>query len=72
MDETLAKTLHGLETRRPLSYGPLYVFPLCSGEPAKEDLLLLLDDGLQIGTLRMEELNESGSVPELRVVAFAG
>ncbi len=68
MNETLAKTLHGLKIREPLSHGPLHVFPLCAGGCAKEDSFLLLEDGLRIGTLRVQELNEGGSVPELRAI----
>ena len=68
MDETLARTLDGLEAREPVSYGPLHVFPLCAGRSANEDHFVLLDDGFQTGTLRVEELDGAGSVPELRVV----
>jgi hypothetical protein len=67
MDETLARTLNSFKTREPVSYGPLHVFPLCDGGSAKEDFFLL-DGGLQAGTLRVVELNEAGSVPELRVI----
>ena len=68
IDETLTRTLGGLRVGRPVSHGPLHLFPLRSVEPANEDLFLLLEEGLQIATLRVEELNEDGSVPELRVV----
>ncbi len=68
MDETLAKTLHSLDVREPVSHGPLHLFPLLAGEFAKEDSFLLLDDGLRIGALRVQELNEGGSVPELRTI----
>ncbi len=67
MDETLARTLHSLKVRAPVSHGPLHLFPLHAGGCAKEDSFLLLDDGLRIGTLRVEELNKDGSVTELRV-----
>ncbi len=67
MNETLLKTLESLEIREPVSHGPLHLFPLCSGMFAEEDFSLL-EDALQEGTLRIEELNEDGSVPELRVV----
>jgi hypothetical protein len=68
IDETLTRTLGGLRVGRPVSHGPLHLFPLRSVEPVNEDLFLLLEEGLQIATLRVEELNEDGSVPELRVV----
>lgn len=68
MDETLTKTLNSLTIEVPISHGQLHVFPLRSGGFAKEDLFLLLDDGIRNGTLRVEELNEGGSIPELRVI----
>ena len=64
----LAKVLDGLRIEEPISHGPLHVFPLRNSRRAKEGLFLLLEDGLEVGTLRVEELNEAGSVPELRVV----
>jgi hypothetical protein len=67
-NETLARTLGDLRVGRPASHGSLHLFPLRSVRPANEDLFLLLEDGLQVGTLRVEELDEDGSVPELRVV----
>ena len=67
MDETLARTLHSLKVKAPVSHGPLHLFPLHASGCAKEDSFLLLDDGLRIGTLRVEELNKDGSVTELRV-----
>ena len=67
MDETLVKTLDGLWIDEPVSHGPLSVFPLWGGTPAEQDLSLL-SDALQAGTLRVEELHEGGSVPELRVI----
>lgn len=68
MDETLTNTLNGLTIEVPISHGHLHVFPLLAGAFAKEENFLLLDDGIQNGTLRVEELNEGGSVPELRVI----
>lgn len=67
MNETLLQTLESLEIREPVSHGPLHLFPLAGGSSTEEDLSLL-EDALQEGTLRIEELNEGGSVPELRVV----
>ncbi len=67
MDKILAKTLDSLGIKAPVSHGPLHLFPLCGGTFTEEDLSLL-EDALQGGTLRIEELNEGGSVPELRVV----
>jgi hypothetical protein len=67
VQEALNNTLEGLEIGAPVSHGPLYLFPL-KGEPSKEEDLALLDEALGEGTLRVEELDEEGSVPELRVV----
>jgi hypothetical protein len=67
MEETLLETLEHLEVREPVSHGPLHVFPLLGAARAEQDLSLL-EDGLQQGTLRIEELHEAGSVPELRIV----
>lgn len=67
MKETLLQTLESLEIKEPVSHGPLHLFPLAGGTFTEEDLSLL-EDALQEGTLRIEELDEGGSVPELRVV----
>ena len=53
MDETLARTLDRLKVGDPISQGPLHVFPLCTGGFVKEDLFLLLEDGLEVGTLHV-------------------
>lgn len=68
MDESLTKTLNSLTIEVPISCGRLHVFPLLAGGSAEEEIFLLLDEGIHSGTLRVEELNEGGSVPELRVV----
>ncbi len=67
MDETLAQALDSLEIGDPVSHGLLHVFPLQGGTFAERDLSLL-EDALHAGTLRVEEMNDAGSVPELRVV----
>ena len=68
MNDTLRRTLGGLRIGRPVSRASLHLFPLRSVGPENEDHFLLLEDGLQEGTLRVEEVDEDGSVPELRVV----
>ena len=67
MNEILLETLETLEIREPVSHGPLHLFPLGGGSSTEEDLSLL-EAALKEGTLRIEELDEGGSVPELRVV----
>ena len=67
MDEILAQELHSMEISRPVSYGLLHIFPLLGGTCEEGDISLL-DDALWAGTLRLEELHETCSVPELRVV----
>ena len=67
VDEILAQALLGLKISDPVSHGLLHIFPLRGGTSAEGDISLL-EDGLRTGTLRIEELDEVGSVPELRVV----
>lgn len=45
----------------------MHIFPLRGGTHAEQDLSLL-EDALHAGTLRVEEMNEAGSVPELHIV----
>ena len=66
MYEALTNTLEGLEIGAPVSHDPLHLFPL-EGGPSDEEDLTLLDEALEEGTLRVEELGEGGSVPKLRV-----
>lgn len=68
MNDTLSKTLGQAELGRPVSHNSLHLFPLVGGPTFAEEGVTLLDEGLEGGTLRVEELGESGSVPELRVV----
>jgi hypothetical protein len=56
-----------MEVSDPVSHGLLHIFPLRGGACAEQDISLL-EDALRAGTLRVEELHEAGSVPELRVV----
>jgi hypothetical protein len=67
MEETLLEMLDQFEIGKPASHGPLHLFPLLGGAVSEEGLSLL-EESLQEGTLRVEELDESGSVPELRVI----
>ncbi|MGI8650792.1 MAG: ARPP-1 family domain-containing protein [Rubrobacter sp.] len=64
----LAATLEGLRLGGAVSQGALTLHPLCGskGDPPGE--LDSLEDALRAGTLLVEEIGESGSVPELRVV----
>lgn len=66
MSEILSDTLKKVRVGKPVSHGPLHLFPL-SGGPSAEEGLLLLGEALEGGSLGVEEL-EGGSVPELRVV----
>ena len=68
MNEALIETLESLEVTEPVSRGPLHLFPLVGGTEPDEEGVALLDAALEARTLRVEELNEGGSVPELRVV----
>jgi hypothetical protein len=67
MYEALSNTLGQAEVREPVSHGSLHLFALTGG-PSEEEGMTLLEDALEGGSLRVEEIGESGSVPELRVV----
>lgn len=67
VQEALDNTLEDLEIGAPVSCEPLHLFPLQGGLSEEEDVTLL-DEALEVGTLRVEEIGEQGSVPELRVV----
>ena len=67
MKVALSETLEQLEVGEPISHGSLHLFALMGG-PSGEDGLTLLEDALEEGSFRLEELGESGSVPELRVI----
>ncbi len=58
-------TENTIEMGEPLSFGSLTVYPLYARSTALE--YQLLDEGLAAGTVKISELNESGSVPELMV-----
>ena len=60
-----------MEIRRPVSHGLLHIFPLLGGTCEEGDISLL-EDALWAGTLRLEEMHESGGMPEFRVVNGGG
>ncbi len=64
----MSKSLEQVELGRSVSHSPLHLFPLVGGTTSAEDKFTLLDEALEGGSLRVEELDESGSVPELRVI----
>jgi hypothetical protein len=67
MNEVLIDVVGGLRIGDPISCGSLHLFPL-SGRASGEGDFLLLSEALERKTLRVEELDGGGSVPELRVV----
>jgi len=67
VDEILTQALQSMDISEPVSHGLLHIFPLRGGTP-EEGNLLLLEDGLRAGTLRVEELHGAGCAPGLRVV----
>jgi hypothetical protein len=71
VDETLTRALHSIEISRPVSHGLLHIFPLLGGTCEEGDISLL-EDALWAGTLRLEEMHESGGMPEFRVVNGGG
>ncbi|MDP9437654.1 MAG: hypothetical protein M3P49_02760, partial [Actinomycetota bacterium] len=68
MNETLSSTLGQVEVKEPVSHGSLHLFALIGGPSEEEEGMTLLEVALEGGSLRVEEIGESGSVPELRVV----
>lgn len=64
----MLETLKGLEVTEPVSHGPLHLFPLVDGTAFAEEGVALLGEAIESGALRVEELGEGGSVPELRVI----
>jgi hypothetical protein len=70
--ESLQERLSGLILNSPKNFQNLSVVSLAPTAPSKADLdYLLLDDGISQGTVRITELNASGSVPEVRVENLA-
>jgi hypothetical protein len=67
MNDTLHATLVRLKVGVPLSKGSLHLFPLEGGRCSEENVTLL-EEALSAGTFRVEELSESGSVPQVSVV----
>ena len=67
MDVILAQELQSMDIGEPVSHGLLHIFPLRGSTPEEDDLLLL-EDGLRVGTLRVEVLHETGCALGLRVV----
>ena len=65
--ETIRRTLDKLETGQARSFRNLTVFPLLQRVDAGADYLTL-DEALKAGAVRVTEVNEDGSVPELRLI----
>lgn len=69
MDETLERTLGSFEIGKPVYHELLRLFPLLGDATPVEEGLSLLEEALEGGTLRIEELDEEGSVSELQVAS---
>lgn len=67
MNDLLSRTLVQVEIGESVSHDPLHLFPLVDGTTFAEEGVTLLEEALEGGTLRVEEIDERGSVPELRV-----
>ena len=67
MKVALSETMGQVEVKDPVSQGCLHLFALAGG-PSEEEGLTLLGDAIEAGSLRVEEIGESGRVPELRVI----
>lgn len=59
--------VESLKPLKPQSYNGFMVLPVTS-ELAKENRYLLLEEALDTGKFRIEEISEGGSVPELKVI----
>ncbi len=68
--DQIKTTISSLESEEPTTYGELSVFPLTSKHTSSLRYLLL-GDGLQKNLVKIEEVSESGSVPELVVKNYA-
>lgn len=69
-ERALHETIASVEIGDPVSRENLWVFPLIGGGSnggGVERHFLLLDEAISAGMIRIEELGEAGSVPELRV-----
>lgn len=50
-----------------MSHDTLHLFPLVGGVAPVDERIMLISDAIVAGTFRVEEMDEGGSVPELRV-----
>jgi hypothetical protein len=62
--ETIAKTLGSILAGKPQSHGALTVIPILAPMQAEPEWLTLAEAGDRV---RITEVDEEGSVPELRV-----
>jgi hypothetical protein len=65
MVELIGKELEAIQIGTPRMFRNLVLFPLLGGRPNDADYLTL-DDALAAGSARVTEVDESGSVPQLR------
>jgi hypothetical protein len=63
----IAERLSRVVVGTPVQYLNLTLFPLLAEGPAQPGYRLL-DEALHLGTARVTEVSEGGSVPELRFV----
>src|SRR5689334_13867649 len=63
---TIAHELDSITAGNPSSFGGLTIFPLLRTGYLPAPDYILLDEAIAHGSARITELNESGSVPELR------
>lgn len=67
-NHALATILEAMTPGSPVSRGALRLYPLSSEKDGGARDFDLLEDALRAGTLDVEEMSDSGSVPELRVI----
>ncbi|MGC8667231.1 MAG: ARPP-1 family domain-containing protein [Chthonomonadales bacterium] len=65
--DVLGRTLRELKVGEPVTFRNLTVFPLF-GPAAADPGYMVLDDAVSAGHVRITEVNQNGSVPELKLV----
>ena len=63
----IAETLAGLRLEQPITFRNMTMYPIVGGSIGKPDYLVL-DDAIMLGSAKVTEISEQGSVPELRFV----
>src|SRR6266487_3304682 len=63
----IAETLSGLRLEQPVTFRNMTMYPIVGGSIGEPDYVVL-DDAIRLGSAKVTEISEQGSVPELSVV----